>query len=341
MGVRRCAVVMTCLLSTVPAVATAQDPAPTPPPAPAPTPTPPPALPANVFAEGVSIDGIPVGGATVAQARVTLLQQRVAPKFKPISLRVRARKVTIRPQAAGYSVRLDDAIARALTYGRTVPVTAPVNVPLVHRVDLKRLELVIANRTAPLEVRARDAVLTFRNARPRVRKAQMGYEVNMRTAVPLVRRAMLARTADEVRLPVSRVRPGKLVAGPSIVVNRGNRSLTLYRDARQVRQFRVAVGTPSHPTPRGLFRIIEKQRNPTWFPPDSPWAKGLGPVPPGSGNPLGTRWMGTSAPAIGIHGTPSSWTIGTAASHGCIRMYINQAEWLYARIEIGTPVLIV
>jgi len=300
-----------------------------------------PALPAGVFAEGVSIDGIPVGGATIAQARVTLLRERVAPRFKPVTVVFRKKRVAIRPQSAGLSFDLNRAIATALRYGRTKPITGPVNVRLAHRINRSRLELVLTNRTARLETPAKSAVLTFRNARPRVRKASMGYEVNMKRAVPLVARTFVARTTDRVNLPAVRVRPSQVVVGPSIVVNRGNRTLTLYRDQRQVRQFRVAVGTPSHPTPRGLFRIIQKQRNPTWFPPDSPWAKGLGPVPPGSGNPLGTRWMGTSAPAIGIHGTPSSWTIGTAASHGCIRMYINQAEWLYARIHIGTPVLIV
>ena len=86
--------------------------------------------------------------------------------------------------------------------------------------------------------------------------------------------------------------------------------------------------------------MIQKQKNPTWFPPDSPWAAGLGPVPPGVNNPLGTRWIGTSAPAIGMHGTPSSGSIGSRASHGCIRMYIGDAERLYDLVDIGTPVYI-
>ena len=86
--------------------------------------------------------------------------------------------------------------------------------------------------------------------------------------------------------------------------------------------------------------MIEKQKNPTWFPPDSPWAAGLGPVPPGVSNPLGTRWIGTSAPAIGMHGTPQSGSIGSRASHGCIRMYIHDAERLYELVDIGTPVYI-
>jgi lipoprotein-anchoring transpeptidase ErfK/SrfK len=83
------------------------------------------------------------------------------------------------------------------------------------------------------------------------------------------------------------------------------------------------------------------QRNPWWRPPDSPWAKGLKPIPPGPGNPLGTRWMGLDAAGVGMHGTPDAASIGYSASHGCIRMRIPDAEWLFGHVQIGTPVFIV
>jgi lipoprotein-anchoring transpeptidase ErfK/SrfK len=98
---------------------------------------------------------------------------------------------------------------------------------------------------------------------------------------------------------------------------------------------------PAHPTPIGTFRIITKQKNPVWNPPDSAWAAGMGPIPPGPGNPLGTRWMGLNSPGIGMHGTPAPSSIGTAASHGCIRMKIPDAEDLFDRVFVGTPVQIV
>ena len=120
------------------------------------------------------------------------------------------------------------------------------------------------------------------------------------------------------------------------------RKLYLYGgDDRLLKTYGVAVGMPAHPTPVGVFRIITKQRNPTWNPPDSAWAAGMGPVPPGPGNPLGTRWMGLNSPGIGIHGTPAPSSIGTAASHGCIRMRIPEAEDLFDRVFVGTPVEIV
>jgi L,D-transpeptidase catalytic domain/Putative peptidoglycan binding domain len=126
-----------------------------------------------------------------------------------------------------------------------------------------------------------------------------------------------------------------------IVVNLSTFRVSVIRDGKKVVTFPIAHGTPRYPTPTGTYRIVNKQADPTWTPPpDSDWAKGLGPIPPGPGNPLGTRWMGTSAPLVGIHGTPAAGTIGTRASHGCIRMRIPDAEALYEEVVVGMPVKI-
>jgi hypothetical protein len=127
-----------------------------------------------------------------------------------------------------------------------------------------------------------------------------------------------------------------------IVVDLSAFRLALIRDGKVVKSFKIAHGSPAYPTPTGKYRIVNKQQDPTWTPPpDSSWAKGLGPIPPGPGNPLGTRWMGTSAPYVGIHGTPAAGSIGTRASHGCIRMRIPDAEALYEDVIVGMPVQIV
>jgi lipoprotein-anchoring transpeptidase ErfK/SrfK len=107
-----------------------------------------------------------------------------------------------------------------------------------------------------------------------------------------------------------------------------------------VASFGIATGMAAYPTPTGNFRIATKQRNPWWYPPTADWAKGAKPVPPGPGNPLGTRWMGLNVGAVGIHGTPDAASIGYSASHGCIRMRISDAEWLFERVRVGTPVFI-
>ena len=127
-----------------------------------------------------------------------------------------------------------------------------------------------------------------------------------------------------------------------IVIHRGVNRLFFYNGTHLVRIFPVATGQAAWPTPLGHFQIVVKWKNPWWYPPtQDAWARGLKPVPPGPGNPLGTRWMGLSAPGVGIHGTSEPWSIGHSESHGCIRMQIPAAEWLFTRVRIGTPVFIV
>ena len=126
------------------------------------------------------------------------------------------------------------------------------------------------------------------------------------------------------------------------LIRRESKSLYLYEGRRLVRRLGVATGQSRYPTPLGTFVIADKQYNPWWYPPaGSEWAQGAEPIPPGPGNPLGTRWMGLSAPYVGIHGTPDAASIGYSASHGCIRMLIPQVEWLFTQVDVGTPVFIV
>ena len=122
--------------------------------------------------------------------------------------------------------------------------------------------------------------------------------------------------------------------GPVIVIHRGvEPASTCTTGMKPWRTFTVATGQAIYPTPLGKFQIVVKWKDPWWYPPNSPWAKGAKPIPPGPGNPLGTRWMGLSAPGVGIHGTPDPASLGYSASHGCIRMYIPYAEWLFDHVE--------
>ena len=277
---------------------------------------------------------------TRAAATEAVLAQRVAPMRAPLVVTFRGRRLSIDPVRAGYRANVDYAVSAALLYGRSQPVTT-VNVQLPQQVNTARIRAIVAAKSARVALPARDATLSFRGAQPLVRKARIGLSVDQAKAVGLVKTALLTRSFPSYALPATRVAPAVTSIGSVIVVNRETLQLKLYHGATLARTFPVATGQAAFPTPTGHYKIIEKQVDPTWFPPSSPWAAGLGPIPPGVSNPLGTRWMGTSAPAIGIHGTPVTSSIGTHASHGCIRMYIHDAETLYRQVEIGTPVIIV
>jgi hypothetical protein len=126
-----------------------------------------------------------------------------------------------------------------------------------------------------------------------------------------------------------------------IVIDQSAHLLTLERFGHPPVSFPVALGQPAYPTPDGHFTIISKVENPTWVPPpDAPWAQGAVPIPPGPGNPLGTRWMGLSAPGVGIHGTDDPGSIGYSVSHGCIRMQVPDAERLFTMVSLGMGVYI-
>lgn len=127
----------------------------------------------------------------------------------------------------------------------------------------------------------------------------------------------------------------------AIYISRSDRRLSLYRGDTLLRSWSVAVGTPSHPTPRGDYRITLKRYMPVWVNPGSEWAKNMPPtIGPGPTAPLGVRALNINAPGIRIHGTPAINSIGTAASHGCVRMRNEEVIQLYDLVEVGTPVFI-
>jgi peptidoglycan hydrolase-like protein with peptidoglycan-binding domain len=142
------------------------------------------------------------------------------------------------------------------------------------------------------------------------------------------------------KLPVTGIATPEVLqlSAERIVVHLNRFRVELIRDGKRVFSAPIAIGQSAYPTPTGHYEIIAKIKNPTWVPPNSPWAAGLEPIPPGASNPLGTRWIGTSAPNIGFHATPLDSTVGHAASHGCMRMHRADVERLYDLIRVGTPV---
>jgi lipoprotein-anchoring transpeptidase ErfK/SrfK len=149
--------------------------------------------------------------------------------------------------------------------------------------------------------------------------------------------AVLKKTSPKVN-----VNDLKRVYGTVITVDKAHFKLRLFKQLKFAKSYGVAVGQPQYPTPSGLFNIADKQVNPTWSVPNSPWAGELqGTTVEGgsAANPLKARWMGI-VNGVGIHGTGEDYSIGSAASHGCIRMHVADVKDLFPRVPVGTPVLI-
>jgi lipoprotein-anchoring transpeptidase ErfK/SrfK len=297
-------------------------------------PPPPPSTTAELtLAPGVKVGGIEVGGLTPEVAFSVVRTAVDAP------LTLRLERTTLKPSPAqfGITAYVQNAIARARS------AEPDTDVPLLVRVDGKRVQAYVATLGARFDRRPVDSRVLLRQLRPHVTPAVPGRRIDRVAARQAITQALVRNERFPLTLPAASV-PAAVTPmniGPVVVIRRGSNRLHLFNGTKPVRTFTVATGARSYPTPLGRFSIVAKWANPWWHPPDSDWARGKKPVPPGPGNPLGTRWMGISSPGVGIHGTPDGASLGYSVSHGCIRMAIPDAEWLFARVRVGTTVFIV
>ena len=283
--------------------------------------------------EGVTVGGVLVGGLLATDAATQIR----AYYSSPLKLRLGRHVYTADPNTLA-----TPQIAKALERARTAQpfanvglavVVKPARVQEVRR-NARQASRATAGRRAPAPAELQ-AVPDARASRHRARAARDG-EGDREGASSATRATRSVLRTSKTPAQVTRAN-----FGPVIVIHRGSNRLYLYKGARLNRLFPVATGQSVYPTPLGSFHIVVMWRNPWWYPPNSPWAAGEQPVPPGPNNPLGTRWMGISAPGVGIHGTNNDASIGYSVSHGCIRMHVSDAEWLFNHVDIGTPVFIV
>ncbi|MDQ3162289.1 MAG: L,D-transpeptidase/peptidoglycan binding protein [Actinomycetota bacterium] len=321
----------TTTVTTTTATTTVRKPKPVPRPVPRPAPRP--RRPTTISA-GVTIGGdILVGGLSPAQAARVLRSQFA----RPLTIRLARRTLLATPRQLGALAHGAEAIRRArhTRPGRNVPLRVTVRSASLDRY-LNRLAERFDRSTI-------DSSLLLRNGKPFVTKHRVGRALDRARLGRALLRSLKTHDRKPLSVTLRRIEPG--VSRSSfreiIVIRRSANRLSLFDGMKLRRTFGIATGQAQYPTPLGNFNIIVKWSNPWWYPPQSDWAKDAKPIPPGPGNPLGTRWMGISSPAVGIHGTPDAASIGYSASHGCIRMLIPEVEWLFDQVDIGTPVFIV
>jgi lipoprotein-anchoring transpeptidase ErfK/SrfK len=285
------------------------------------------------IAPGVIVGGVYVGDLTSEPARAQL-----AAGF--------ARRIPVvhgdqhwfaSPQRLGAGETIDSAVEKALAARPGAQIAVDV------RWSAKKVRRFVDRIANGIDRPAVDAQLvSVSSAGPVISEEKEGIAVRRGLLQLRLERALKHNIRTRIAAPTRPVVAEKTRAafGPVIWIDRGSNTLRLYDGSRFVQSFGVATGQAQYPTPSGLWHIVDMQRNPWWRPPDSPWAQGLKPIPPGPGNPLGTRWMGLDAAGVGIHGTPDAASIGYSASHGCIRMHIPDAEWLFTHATIGTSVYI-
>jgi lipoprotein-anchoring transpeptidase ErfK/SrfK len=280
----------------------------------------------------VRVAGVRVGGLTPAEA-VAAVQSAFR---RPLPVIVDRTRLLLDPVkvASAYSAT---AVARAR-------ISAPgTNIKLVVAVRGPALRAFVNAAKARFVRAPVDASLKFRSGKPVLTKDRPGRTLDTRRLTQRVVAALQAnsRLAVHVKTRLKAPRVSVRSFAETIVINRSTNRLSLYDLGKLRRVFSVATGQSIYPTPAGVWHVVVKWKNPTWYPPvQDAWARGLKPVPPGPNNPLGTRWMGLDAPGVGIHGTDEPGSIGYSASHGCIRMQVPDAEWLFDHVDVGTTVYI-
>ncbi len=303
---------------------------------------------------GVTIAGVDVSEMTRAEAVREVTASAQETLQAELSVRAGEHTWIVTPGALGMTADIEGAVDRAFGFADDLSFVSRV----YHRVAAKplgeSLELTYAYDDAEIlrfveqaqdevAVPAVDARFALVENQLVMRRPKTGQELRTRLGATRIRSALETGTV-EVTIPMREVEPEVSIGalGDTIVVDLSENSLRLYDGFKVARQYRVATAAPGYVTPIGTWKVIDKRENPTWYNPalDS-WGADLPPViDPGPNNPLGTRALYIDSPGIRIHGTSNSGSIGTYASHGCIRMLISDSEELYPLVPVGTRVII-
>jgi lipoprotein-anchoring transpeptidase ErfK/SrfK len=313
----------------------------------------------DIIARGITAGGIDVGGLSTARARDVLerslgpkLNQGVFLRWHGQGWRLRASDVDAR---VGVERMVREALARSRQgtfLGRAVRdlrgerVQAAVPLRIGHsRAKLYRFIDVIAKQ---IDKPAVSATINPTGDSLNVTPSHDGIAVQKRfLAARILRQLRDPDSRHFAFVPTRRLQPHVSLARLTyenqtfITIDRAQFRLRLWKNLRLVHTYTIAVGRQGLETPAGQYEINDRQVNPSWHVPNSAWAGALAGrvIPPGPDDPIKARWLGFYNGA-GIHGTDELSSLGTAASHGCIRMSIPDVEQLFPLVPLHTPIYV-
>jgi lipoprotein-anchoring transpeptidase ErfK/SrfK len=314
------------------------------------------------IAEGIKVNGVDVGGLSASQARTKLRAALLDPLNRPVTARFEGKRYKLTPAQAEIAVDIDGSVQRALIRSREGDLLTrtwrevrgqPILTDLDAKVSYSRAAIrrLVARVERDLAVEPVDARVDLESGSVDPRPSKDGREVRAaRLRRDLERELLDSGTGRRlVRVRTNVVEPEVSTEElaqkyPAVViVNRGSYQLTLYKDLKPAKTYGIAIGKVGLETPAGLYHIQIKAVDPAWTMPHSDWVpkKDQGKIVPGGTpeNPLKARWLGIFDGA-GIHGTDAESSIGTAASHGCVRMRIPDVIDLYDQVPVGAPIYI-
>jgi hypothetical protein len=311
--------------------------------------------------KGITVGGVPVGGMKEAAARAKLRRAVLEPLNQPVVAHYQRKDYKLTPAQAKVGVDIDGSISQAIQRSREGNILARTarnlqgkqineDIKLDINYNHRAITRMVRRISKQIDRAPRDATLNLEKGDVNPTPSATGLSVRAAKLRSQLRRSLLSVDGSRsVKVRTKMVEPkvtSKDLAEkyPAVViVRRGAFQLSLYKHLKLAKTYGIAVGRVGLETPAGLYHVQNKAINPAWTMPNSDWVAPAdrGKVIPGGTpeNPLKARWLGIYAGA-GIHGTDDAGSIGSAASHGCIRMRIPDVEELYDQVPLNAPVYI-
>jgi lipoprotein-anchoring transpeptidase ErfK/SrfK len=313
----------------------------------------------DTIAKGVRVGGIDVGGMSASAARAQIQGRLLRRLRAPVIVAYHGHRFALSPRSAGVAVNVDGVVDQALSRSRNGSIFArlgrevtggSIDVRLQPRVVYSHAVVgrFVTQVADGLERAPRDASIAFSPTALEPVTGRDGVEVERRQLQRAVVHALTTAGTTRTVAAVTRTLTPKVTTAqlatkyPTVItVDRANFRLRLWKDLKLAKTYTIAVGRAGLETPAGVYTINDKQVDPSWHVPNSAWAGDLAgkTIPPGPADPIKARWMAIYNGA-GIHGTDELSSLGSAASHGCIRMAIPDVIDLYDRTPLGSTVYI-
>jgi lipoprotein-anchoring transpeptidase ErfK/SrfK len=314
----------------------------------------------GTVAKGVTLVGHDLDGMTDSQVRTTIEDVVSTPMMQALTVTGDNKSWTLDPKGIvtvdtdamvtqAYASKLKATLVTRLIT-RVSGGSLPATVKPVYSVDTSAVATWVKQTAAQVDRKAVNAKRTVVKYAIHIKPAVYGAAVDKTKAVKQISQALtddaaLTSASRTTSLPIDVVKPKVLESSfkTAIVVSLSRTQVRLYNGTKLIKTYLCAPGRPSWPTPTGDFKIVRKQANAPWINPHSAWSASMPErIAGGPNNPMGDRKIGINYPGVFLHGVPPSEysSIGTHASHGCMRMLPSAIHDLYPRVKVGDPVFI-
>jgi lipoprotein-anchoring transpeptidase ErfK/SrfK len=311
------------------------------------------------IAPGVKIGGVDVGGRDADSARKIIKREVVAPLKQPVVVTYEGKDYTLSADQLRAKADIDGMVQEAIDRSREGTILdrvsryasgGEVDANLAPEVayDKKAVKDFVNQLAEDINQDPVDATVVPSGSRLEKKAGEAGRAVDKARMTNEINRAAQSPGRDQAVQAVVRTTKPEVTtkdlpqAYPRyIFIDRGGYTLRFYEHLKLQRSYPIAVGQQGLETPAGLYHATDKQVNPSWHVPNSAWAGSLAGqvIPPGPADPLKARWIGI-VDGAGIHGTDDIGSLGSSASHGCVRMSISDVIDLYDRVQVGDPIYV-